>query len=245
MSKQINHIYEFGEFRLETAERLLMRRGQPISLTPKAFETLLVLVRSRGHVVEKDELMKCVWADTVVEEANLARNVWALRKALGDDNSAHAYIETVPKLGYRFVAAVTELSDKDSAVQIQRRVRARIVSEEEETTEARPLQSEVKTPSPQLAENIEPASGFPLAISKIRTNRKAALGLLGIAALTLALVITGLFLRGRGSRSTATPVESVAVMPFSNLSNNPELTISQMDSRRISSIGSPTYLGSR
>ena len=79
MSKQINHIYEFGEFQLQTAERLLLREGRPISLTPKAFETLLILVQSSGHVVEKDDLMRAVWAEAFVEEANLARNIWTLR----------------------------------------------------------------------------------------------------------------------------------------------------------------------
>ncbi len=152
MSKQINHIYEFGEFQLQTAERLLLREGQSISLTPKAFETLLVLVQSSGHVVEKDELMKRVWADAYVEEANLARNVWALRKVLGDDKGEHSYIETIPKLGYRFLAPVTELEDEADGVLIKRSIRARIVSEEEETSE-----TEVRMPTGLVVETGQPA----------------------------------------------------------------------------------------
>jgi Tol biopolymer transport system component/DNA-binding winged helix-turn-helix (wHTH) protein len=109
MNEPADRIYEFGPFRLDTAERLLLRDGQPIGLTPKAFETLQVLVQSSGRVVRKNDLMTQVWPDAVVEEANLARHVWALRKALGDDNTRPAYIETVSKLGYRFVAPVTEL----------------------------------------------------------------------------------------------------------------------------------------
>src|SRR2546428_5850354 len=108
MSKQINHIYEFGELQLQTAERLLLCAGHPISLTPKAFDTLRILVQSGGHVVEKDELMRRVWADAYVEEANLARNVWALRQVLADDNHTHHYIETVPNLGYTSVAPVPQ-----------------------------------------------------------------------------------------------------------------------------------------
>ena len=104
MSKLLNQLYEFGEFQLDVAERLLRHGEKLVPLTPKAFETLLVLVRRAGHLVEKDDLMKQVWADAFVEEANLARNIWTLRKALGDDQGAHHYIETVPKLGYRFVA---------------------------------------------------------------------------------------------------------------------------------------------
>ena len=105
MDNQIRQLYEFGEYRLEPAEKLLRRNGNPVPLTPKAFEMLLVLVQRSGCLVDKDELIKAVWADTFVEEANLARNIWALRKALGDDDShGHRYIETVPKRGYRFVA---------------------------------------------------------------------------------------------------------------------------------------------
>ena len=106
MSGQINHIYEFGEFRLDVAERLLLGKEGPIPSRPKSSSTLLYLVQQSGHLIEKEELMRQVWPDTTVEEANLARNVWALRRALGDDNSKHRYIETVPKRGYRFVAPV-------------------------------------------------------------------------------------------------------------------------------------------
>ena len=144
MSKQINHIYEFGEFQLQTAERLLLREGKPISLTPKAFETLLILVQSSGHVVEKDELMKRVWADAFVEEANLARNVWALRKALGDDKGEHTYIETIPKLGYRFVAPVRPTFTE--TVLHQHIVAHVVVDEEiEEIDEAREVHTDHET----------------------------------------------------------------------------------------------------
>jgi Tol biopolymer transport system component/DNA-binding winged helix-turn-helix (wHTH) protein len=132
MGRQVNRIYEFGDFRLETAERLLLRRGKPISLTPKVFETLVVLVQHSGHVLEKDELLKQVWADTVVEEVNLARNIWKLRKALGESNGAPRYIETVPRVGYRFVATVNELAGDPGGLIIQRRAAARIVREEVE-----------------------------------------------------------------------------------------------------------------
>ena len=138
MSKAINQIYEFGRFRLETAERTLSREGKQISLPPKAYETLLVLVRNSGHVLEKDDLMSQVWADTVVEEVNLARNIWTLRKALGDDDGEKRYIETVPRVGYRFVAPVTELTGEVSSLVIQRRVRAQIVKEEVEVPDTLP-----------------------------------------------------------------------------------------------------------
>lgn len=94
-------IYEFGEFRIDADERLLLRDGKTIPLTPKAFETLLALVENSGHVVKKDDLMKRVWPDAFVEEANLAQNVSAIRRVL--DTNGEQHIETVPKLGYRLV----------------------------------------------------------------------------------------------------------------------------------------------
>lgn len=100
--------YEFGPFRLEVAERLLLRDGEPVLLPPKAFDTLLVLVANCGRILKKDDLLKAVWPETIVEENNLSQYVSTLRKALGDAPNGNKYIETVPKLGYRFVAHVIE-----------------------------------------------------------------------------------------------------------------------------------------
>ena len=93
------HLYEFGPFRLDPAERSLLRDGKPVPLTPKAFELLVLLVENRGHLLKKDELIERVWPNTFVEEANLAQNVSALRRALDDKNGGAQYIETVPKAG--------------------------------------------------------------------------------------------------------------------------------------------------
>src|SRR3981081_3386983 len=98
------HIFSFGPFRLEPGEHRLLRDGEPVALTPKAFETLLALGKRAGRVVTKDELFQQVWPDAIVEEGTLAQNVFTLRRALGDDTR---YIETVPKVGYRFVEPVT------------------------------------------------------------------------------------------------------------------------------------------
>jgi Tol biopolymer transport system component/DNA-binding winged helix-turn-helix (wHTH) protein len=99
-------LYEFGPFRLEPTERKLSRNNEPVVLTPKAFDTLVLLVRNSGHLLEKEELIKTLWPDSFVEEGNLSNNIFAVRKALGDDPQ---YIETVPKRGYRFVGAVRQL----------------------------------------------------------------------------------------------------------------------------------------
>lgn len=105
-----NAVYEFGGFRLEVAEHRLMRDGSAIALTGKAFSTLRVLVERHGKLVGKAELMSLVWPETVVEENNLDRNISTLRKTLGEQKSGEPFIETVPRLGYRFVAAVKQLN---------------------------------------------------------------------------------------------------------------------------------------
>lgn len=99
----------FGHFRLDPAERLLLRDGHPVALTPKAFDLLLYLVDRPGRLVEKQALMAALWPDAMVEEGNLASTVSALRKALGDDGDEQRMIATVPTRGYRFTAPVTRL----------------------------------------------------------------------------------------------------------------------------------------
>ena len=101
--------YEFGPYRIDTGERLLRRGDELISLPPKVADTLLVLVRSAGRMVDKGDLMKAVWPDTFVEEGALTRNISLLRKTLGDTGDEAAYIETIPRRGYRFVAPVRTL----------------------------------------------------------------------------------------------------------------------------------------
>ena len=101
-----HEIYEFGLFRLEPAERKLLRSGEAVALTPKVFDMLVMLVRNSGHLLEKDELIRALWPDSFVEEGNLSNNIFVLRKALGSD---HEYVETVPRRGYRFVGAVRQL----------------------------------------------------------------------------------------------------------------------------------------
>src|SRR6266849_6797264 len=111
-----NHSYEFGEFRLEPQDRLLFRNGELVSLTPKVFDTLRLLVEHHGHTLEKDRLLKEIWPDTFVGEGTLTRNIYILRKTLGDSSESDEYIATVPKHGYRFVAPVMERTDSASVL---------------------------------------------------------------------------------------------------------------------------------
>src|SRR5262249_44880688 len=100
--------YAFGPFELDADDRLLMHEGTIVPLTPKALDTLLILVERKGHVVSKDELLERVWPDSFVEQNNLAQNISALRKALGEKEGGPRYIDPVPKRGYRFIVPVTE-----------------------------------------------------------------------------------------------------------------------------------------
>jgi DNA-binding winged helix-turn-helix (wHTH) protein/Tol biopolymer transport system component len=145
MGGQTRHFYAFGPFRLDSQERVLLRDGQPISVNPKALETLLILVKNAGHLVEKEELMRQVWPDAFVEEGNLTKNIFFLRKALGGGDEGEEYIETVPRRGYRFRAKVQTLSD------------------EEEGTEAAPADPWRNHAPPAKVERIDRARGYAAA----------------------------------------------------------------------------------
>jgi len=113
MSLLVNRLYEFGAYRLDPAQRLLLRSNQTVVLPPKTFDLLLILVQSGGRAISKSDLMQSLWPDTFVEEANLPFQISALRKALGEDGAV--WIETLPKHGYRFTAPVRRiLSDQAS-----------------------------------------------------------------------------------------------------------------------------------
>lgn len=108
MDRQAKHLYEFGPFSLDVEDRVLWRGKELVPLTPKTFDTLLALIENAGRILEKEELMKKVWPDAFVEEANLAVNVSSLRKVLGESADGRPYIETIPRRGYRFVARVRQ-----------------------------------------------------------------------------------------------------------------------------------------
>ena len=102
MSGDRPHFYDFGSFRVDPAQRVLLRDGRPVALQPKAFEILLFLVRNPGRLITKEELLSAIWPELVVEESNLSQNIFLLRKALGDGESGHRCIVTLPRRGYQF-----------------------------------------------------------------------------------------------------------------------------------------------
>ena len=179
LSKPAKHLYQFGPFAVDVAERVLWREGRPVALPPKAFDLLLVLVENSGHLLEKDELMQRLWPDTFVEEANLPNTISLLRKALAGDGD-HPYIETVPRRGYRFVAAVEEISGgpmefvaglngtPGESVELSLTERARaspIIEEKVETTDAQEAAAVAPFPTPgQPKRHRLFAFGFGLAL---------------------------------------------------------------------------------
>lgn len=106
VTETVPQILEFEDFRLDAGRRCLFRGGEQIALPPKAFDTLLLLVMHRGRVIDKSEVMRAVWPDTIVEENNLNQNISALRRVLGETRGENRYIATVPGRGYCFTAEV-------------------------------------------------------------------------------------------------------------------------------------------
>lgn len=208
-------LYEFGPFKLDASERVLSRDGAPVPLPPKSLDTLIVLVRGEGRLVGKDELMKAIWPDTFVEEANLNHHVWALRKVLSEGENSRGYIETVPRRGYRFVADEPQLPDADGALVLEKHTFKRIVTEEaEETWPERVVAAEAR---PRIVALSPPHVSPRLRIS---TSLK-------IAAACLAVLLGGAVIysqwssRGAGRVEAAAPgraaLQSIAVLPFKTI----------------------------
>lgn len=191
---ETNRFYEFGPYRLDRQARILLRGRTIVPLTPKVLDTLAALVEHRGAVMSKDQLLKAVWPDTFVEESNLSQNVSVLRKALGQDPDNLAYIETVSKRGYRFVAEVK-------------------VSEVKVPPE---LADMAWKGSPREPANAEPAGASPPAAPRFRKRTAAAIG----AALLLSGALAIWYYRP--TRSGVSGIRSIAVLPLKNLSGDPE-----------------------
>lgn len=136
MREQNHYVYEFGPFHLDATRRVLLKEGQPLKLFPKEFDTLLALVERSGELLEKEELMRQVWQDAIVEESNLATHISHLRKLLGESRDKHDYIVTVPGRGYRFVAGVRQTFDE---VIVRERTRVTVEEQENENTYATKL----------------------------------------------------------------------------------------------------------
>jgi DNA-binding winged helix-turn-helix (wHTH) protein/TolB-like protein len=229
MGEQESHLYEFGRFRLDASERVLLRDSEFVPLTPKVFDILLALVERGGHVVEKEDLMKRVWPDTFVEEGNLTQNVSLLRKALGESPGGAQFIETIARRGYRFVATVTEAKNGGS-VQTPGSTAVTEESSEPQTAAIR-VGRESSAPSAQSTApplikadigsadqkgDVPPtATSVSTALLSLAGFRTRTLAL--AAALLLTVVVAVVYFTGRGKAgvgNAASPIDSIAVLPF-------------------------------
>src|SRR5215469_7224505 len=137
MATEHKVLYEFGPFRADPDQQVLLRDNQPVAITPKVFETLLLLIRRSGEVVTKDDLMKELWPDAFVEESNLSQNIFMLRKALGDASEDRRYIVTVPGRGYRFATDVRTVRLEGEHLMIASHTRSHVVVEQTESDTAK------------------------------------------------------------------------------------------------------------
>lgn len=192
MNRQVKPSYEFGPFRLDTAEHVLLRRGHPVPLTPKVFDVLCVLVQNNGHLVEKEELLKEVWPDSFVEESNLNHSISILRKALSEGSSGHRYIETVPKRGYRFAAEVRQSWQEGAEFVVQERNRSIISIKQEEESEL------TQTDMDSGRKSMAIPSAKPLVVY-------VAVGALAVLS-ALSYLILRPTLTGREPAATVTPI---------------------------------------
>src|SRR5262249_36163561 len=203
MTQAEKHFYEFGPFRLDTTDRLLLRDGQHIPLTPKAFETLMILVENSGRVIDKDEMLKKVWPDTFVEEVNLAKNVSYLRKILGSEEAAQ-YIETIPKRGYRFVANVKDVCDKRAELVLAPPAEMRVINGREKETDISESESESRIVP--IDPEVLPPQSKP---SSDRLRRMVIWPALGLA---LGFTIWAMFFR----LAKESPVPLLNIVPFTS-----------------------------
>jgi DNA-binding winged helix-turn-helix (wHTH) protein/TolB-like protein/Tfp pilus assembly protein PilF len=213
MSLQSQPFYEFGPFLLEPSERLLLRSGESVPLPPKAFDTLLLLVQNSGHVLSKDELMKTLWPDTFVEENNLTQHVSMLRRALGEGAGESGYIETVPRLGYRFIVPVREVAGNgDAELLLRRHTRTHIVLHEQE---------EEEVTSSEASEDLAVTAESSPRQRKSSATRKwiVVSAVAGVAALAAVAFIV---LRSGRISLRPNPPRTLAVLPFRNLKSDAE-----------------------
>ena len=207
-------IYRFGEFELDPGERRLLAHGKPVTLTPKVFDTLVLLVEHAGHVLSKDELMAALWPRGFVEESNLTKHIWLIRKALDDTGSRARFIETVPKRGYRFVAPIERCAEPRRDVGLP-------------ATPILPASTQTSVESASAAGAEPPQDPRTTANDAARGNGflrrrhrivAAAIALLAAVGIAIAVSVR------RTSEPPATPPDiagaSIAVVNFNNLSRN-------------------------
>ncbi len=241
------HLYDFGPFRVDAFRRLLLREGKPVRIPAKAYEILLVLLEEKGRLVEKDELMRRVWPDAVVEENNLTVNMSALRRSLMESPGEHRYVVTIPGRGYQFVADVNQHGGETG-----------LVSEAASTADQNLSAGNSEPGGNDEAKHITPPSrtlgSEPVQIASTLTNKSAndrgqtnssleradshapssaerlgsefkrhklAVLLLMTALIATAILVSYLAPSRNVARGGKAGISSIAVLPFANNSADP------------------------
>jgi len=195
-----SRFYEFGPFQIDKLNHVLLRDGDRIPLKPKVFDTLLLLVENRERVLDKDELLRRLWPDTVVEESNLSQNVYLLRKVLGEEAGREIYIATMPKRGYRFVASVKEVENAVQSHSPRLQVHA---AAEKNGSYAVNIQQPIRADAQSVQSNFAPSS--------LRVVALAIVSFVLVLAVVLALYFRS---TNKSSPRSGAPINTVAVLPF-------------------------------
>ena len=215
------HFYEFGPFRLDAQKHRLLRNGDLVPLSPKALEALTVFVQHPNEMLEREALMQAVWADTFVEDANLTVAVSQLRKALGQSGEAAEYIETVPRVGYRFVAEVREVHEQPTPLVIEKRTLSHTVIEEDLVHDT--LQTEEESQS-ILVRPVGKRLPFTM-------SRAATATLVSVASLLAVALGAGSYFGNSGPTPSSeaaaiSSLRSIAVLPPKSLSGESDESLS-------------------
>jgi len=206
--------YKFGPFVLDTFQHALLKDGKTVALTPKTYDTLLVLVQNRGRMLSKDELMKALWPDSFVEESNLTQQVSMIRRALGESPSNPRYIVTVPSRGYRFIAEIRNWGEETSV--------SRLSNPAAESVGKGIHALPVDNREHAVAQNAR-ALPAPRAGEDHKRTRPILVKIVLVGLLVLAVVPVSILLhqwRSRTARGQARP-RSLAILPLQNLRQNP------------------------
>lgn len=202
---------------MDPGERLLMRAGERISLSPKSFDLLFVLLQNSGHLIDKKELLKLIWPGTFVEEANISVHVAALRRALGDPPGSSSYIETVPGRGYRFLADVREVMSAPPGEVSDSFANSSDAERPNSPAGVRPEQEEGKTATQKTAAREALSDTLSESHSRFRSLRwLLSLFVLAVGAILGGLVLVRPYLTQRGEI-----IHSIAILPFVNVSEDP------------------------
>lgn len=207
MNQRPLSFYEFGPFRINVTERVLQRGDELVPLSPKVFDTLLILVENHGHVVSKTELMQLLWPDTFVEESSLTQNISLLRRALTGIESDRQYIETIPKRGYRFIADIRYIDESTDTAHSRS-----VIDASEGLTGEHTDRFGITNPS--ALQHDEPRPWF----SRINLYVAAV----AVCVLIGALITLGYRLRQRASATEGLAGKTIAVLPFKTIGMDSE-----------------------